>query len=501
MTARRPLPPPLASNRAVVNPVEQISLALRRLRRIAALRAGLFLALPALTALALGAALEPIASVTWRRMGYAMAPQTFGDVRIALLAAGAAALAAGAWMARAAYRGAGNFVEAAARVDEAVGARQEIVTLAGFADPGKAEGQRAQRTPLFPLLWRRAIGHLERFDADRAFAFEIRRPLMRSLPVAAAIVVLLAAAALALVRPPSAAESEARKLRALAQQIANSANPADRSLAAKVFAAAAALENPKLPPQEKLARLDELMRELEKQPPKGSSPGQSAQSGSGKSNANGNGKGNGEGQRNGQGQGQGQGAGAGPGQKPNGPKSDRQIAELKNDVSKARAQIEAGSGAKNNAPQPGKGDKGNALKPGNDSNKKSPSNEPNALAEAKIPKPDTSARGKMPSGGKSGKQDKGGTGDTHLGEIPAPEKFERFYKLGKGPPIEVRDARYVLFRLPTEVASGNGGKLVADTNRPVATAPYANLPLKAERLDVAPQERQLVPPRYRDLIH
>ena len=63
------------------------------------------------------------------------------------------------------------------------------------------------------------------------------------------------------------------------------------------------------------------------------------------------------------------------------------------------------------------------------------------------------------------------------------------------------NARYVLFRLPTEVVSASGGKLVPDTNRPTASVPYANVPLKAERLDATPQERQLVPPRYRDLIH
>ncbi len=488
----------------MINPVEQISLALSRLRRLAALRAGLLLALPALTALVLGAALEPLASLTWRRMGYVIAPQAFADMRLALLAAGAAAAAACAWMAWAAYREANDFAAAAQRVDEVVGAHEEIVTLAAFAAPEKSEARRAQRTALFPVLWRRAIGYLERFDPNRAFALEIRRPLTRSLPLAAAIVVLLAAAAMALVRPPSPAEMQARKLRAIAEQIARSENPTERSLAAKVLAAAAALENPKLPPQEKLARLDEAMRELQKHPPKGSSTGQSAQSGNAKGNGDGSGKGDAQskGQGQGQGQGEGQGQGAGAGEKANGPKSDQQIAELKNDISKAQEQIETGAGDKSKAPKPGNGEKGNALKPGNDPNRKGPSNQPDALAQAKIPKPESSAKGQqMPSGGKSGKQDKGGHGDTHLGQFPAAEKFERF-SLGKtGPPIEIRDARYVLFRLPTEVAAGSGGKLVADPNRPVASTPYANVPLKAERLDVAPQERQLVPPRYRDLIH
>jgi hypothetical protein len=487
----------------VLNPVEQISLALRRLKRIAAVRGGLSLAFPALTALALGAALEAIGRATWQPMGYVMTPQTFDDVRLALFAIGALALAACAVIAWAAYRKADDFAEAAARVDEAVSARQEIVTLASLADPQEARNARAEKTSLFPVLWRRAAGYLELFDPDSTFALEIRRPLLRSLPLAVGIVVLLAAAAFALVRPPSATELEAHKLRAIAHQMAKSPNPAERSLAAKVRSVASALENPKLPPEEKLARLDELMRQLEKQPPENSSGSQSERHGKGKSKANGNGSGQGKGQGKGQGQGEGkgQGQGAGASEKPNGPKSNRQIVELKNDISKAKAQIETASAAQEKSPQPGNNHKGKALKPGNNANKKGPSNKPNGSGEAEIPKPETSAQTQLPSDGKSGKHDKGGTGNTHLGEFPAPAKFERFTP-GKGPPIEIRDARYVLFRLPTDVlANGGAGKLVPDTNRPVATAPYVNVPLKRERLDVAPQERQLVPPRYRDLIH
>jgi hypothetical protein len=173
---------------------------------------------------------------------------------------------------------------------------------------------------------------------------------------------------------------------------------------------------------------------------------------------------------------------------------------LKNDISKAKAQIETASAAQKKSPQPGKSHKGNALKPGNSPNKKGPSKKPNGSGEAEVPKPEISAKTRMPSGGKSGKHSKGGTGNTHLGEFPAATKFKRFTR-GKGPPIEIRDARYVLFRLPTDVISNGGaGKLVPDASRPVATAPYVNVPLKKERLGVAPQERQLVPPRYRDLI-
>jgi hypothetical protein len=315
---------------------------------------------------------------------------------------------------------------------------------------------------------------------------------------------------LALVRLPTPEQLQARKLRAAAQQLASSPSSADQELASKIRAAADALENPKLPPQEKIRRLAEAMSELQKQQ-QGSSPQQSARNASGSGNGKGStGKGSGQGkgqsQDNGNGQGKGQGKGQGPGENegnnPNGPKGKEQIVELRNDLSKAQAQVENDSGSNSNAPKPGQGDKGNALKPGNNPKAKGGSSQqPDALTQGNIPRPGTSAKGQLPSGGtKSGKNDKGSNGDTHLGEFPVAENFPRFYKPGQGPPIEIRDARYVLFRLPTEVVSATGGKIVPDTNRPTASVPYVNVPLKTERLDATPQERQLVPPRYRDLI-
>jgi hypothetical protein len=492
----------------VINPVEQIAAARGRLKRVAALRAGLTLFVPALTALVAAATLRSIGAATWERVGYALAPARLGGLRLILLAAGVAALAGCALMAWRAWREADDFMDAAERVDEAVNGHQEIITLASLADPVQSSSQRAQRTPLFPLLWRRAAGYLERFDPNGAFPFEVRRPLVRSLPIAAVLVVMLAAAALALVRPPTAEQLEARKLRAAAQQLSSSPSSADQDLASKIRAAADALENPELPRQEKLARLAEVMSELQKQQQQQvSTPQQSAKNSSGSGSSNGKsgkgtGQGNGQSQDTGNGQGKGQGQGEGQGNNPNGPKSKEQIVELRNDLSKAQAQIETGAGSSSNAPKPGQGDKGSALKPGSNPNEKGPSQHPDAMAQGSIPRPGTSAKGKMPSGGtKGGKNEKGGSGDTHLGEFPVAENFPRFYKPGEGPAIQIRDARYVLFRLPTEVVSANGGKLVADTNRPTASVPYANVPLKAERLDATPQERQLVPPRYRDLIH
>jgi hypothetical protein len=491
----------------VINPVEQIAAARRRLKWVAAVRAGLALFVPAVTALVLAAALGSIGTATWERMGFVLAPTRLSGLRLVLLAASVVAFAGCALLAWRAYREADDFLDAAGRVDDAVNGHQEIVTLASLADPATPQAQRAQRTRLFPLLWLRAVNYLERFDPKRAFAFEVRRPLRRSLPISAAMILMLAAVAVALVRPPTAEQLQARKLRAAAQQLADSPSPADKELASKIRAAADAMENPKLPPQEKLERLAEAMRELQKQQ-QGSSPQQSARNASGSGNGKGN-SGKGSGQANGQGNGQGQGAGNGQGknqgqneQNPKGPKSDQQIVELRNDISKAQAQIETGAGANKNASKPGQGEKGNALKPGKNPNEKGPSPQPDAMAQGKIPRPDTSAKGHTPKGGaNSGKNQKGGHGDTHLGEFPVAENFQRFYKPGEGAPIEIRDARYVVFRLPTEVVSASGGKIVPDTNRPTASVPYANVPLKAERLDATPQERQLVPPRYRDLIH
>jgi hypothetical protein len=86
--------------------------------------------------------------------------------------------------------------------------------------------------------------------------------------------------------------------------------------------------------------------------------------------------------------------------------------------------------------------------------------------------------------------------------MPKAGNYERFYKAGEGPGLEIHDARYVTFRLPSAAIGNAGvGRTVADTEHPVASAAFTNAPLKPERLTDTPDERQLVPPRYRDLIH
>ena len=134
----------------MINPVEQIVAARRRLRQVAGLRAGLTLALPALTALVLAATLHAIGEATWERAGYALTPARFGSLRAALALAGVVALAGCALMAWRAWREADDFMDAAERVDDAVDGHQENRHARESGRPRRAA--RATRTahPVVP---------------------------------------------------------------------------------------------------------------------------------------------------------------------------------------------------------------------------------------------------------------------------------------------------------------------------------------------------------------
>ncbi len=77
-----------------------------------------------------------------------------------------------------AWRRASDFVEAAARIDSRLDAKEEILTLATLAGPEHAGD--TSRSTLFPILWRRAIEYLSKFDPASEFRPEIKRPLARS---------------------------------------------------------------------------------------------------------------------------------------------------------------------------------------------------------------------------------------------------------------------------------------------------------------------------------
>lgn len=490
----------------MINPVESIAKARVRLARLAALRTGLYASLPLTVTIAAALSIDVLVSLILDQWGYLLDPSRelmLLEGIFVLFAAQIAALAFCAWRA---WRRANDFVTAAERIDDLIGGHQEILTLATLADPERPE-LKASRSPLFPMLWRRAIAYLEPFDPKREFRLEFAGPLKRSSLFALAIAAILGLAMIGSMQLATAAQLTSHRLRELAHTLdTSSPTPGDRQLAAAARDVARDLESPKLPPEQKLAELQALKHELEKfqaqkQSAKGNASGSSG-SGQGEGKGNGSGQGTGKGSGGG-GNGAGQGAGAGG----KGKKSDQQMVELRNDIAKAQMKLEEESkSADKSQTAANNNEKGTGLAPqaGDNPKQAGPQNKPNGTGNINVPQPGKLAQNKMPSGNIPGgqKNDKGSQGDTHLGEFPKAVGYERFYKPGeKGPPIDIRDARYVTFRLPSEVVSGAAGKTVTDNTRPTATTPYTNAPLKEQRVAVSPDEQQLVPPRYRDLIH
>jgi hypothetical protein len=502
----------------VVNPIEQIGKSRRRLARLAALRAAIGVTLPLIVTALFFGCLDIIAALTWENFGYILTDAREWMVGNFLIGAFLVELVVLGILALMAYRKADDFMKTAEVLDGHIGAHQEIITLATLADPANPQG-RERRSPLFPMLWRRAIAYLDLFEPRREFKLDAIEPLKRSAIAAGALIVVLGLSAFGFAVVPTPEQAIAHRLRAVARAIdRSSATPADRDLAKAMRDVARDLENPKLPPEQKLQELAAMKRELEKveQPPqsgtsmaKNSSGGSGGGSGSGNSKGTGNGSGSGSGEGNGSGAGKGSGAGqgAGTGGGGKGGKSDQKMVELGNDLAKAQAQIESENGPRDQSKgqQLANNGSGAAPKEGNNPNASSPRNPGSGPGNVELPKPGSEARNNLPAptgGTPSGRRDdKGSMGDTHLGEMPKAGNYERFYKAGEGPPLEIHDARYVTFRLPS-IAVGNAGagRTVADAERPAASVGYTNAPLKQERLGDTPDERQLVPPRYRDLI-
>jgi hypothetical protein len=504
----------------MVNPIEQISRSRRRLARLAAVTAALDVTLPLTVTILFFIGLDVIGALTWENFGYILTDQRESLLSEFLLIAFAAQLVVLGLLAMFAYLKADDFLTAAAVVDNHIGGHQEILTLATLANPARADG-RERRSPLFPMLWRRAIAYLDLFDPRREFKLKLAHPLKRSAIAAAVVLAFLGAAAIAFVVVPTPAQAIAHHLRVVARALdRSSATPAEKDLVTAMRDVARDLDNPKLPPEQKLQELAAMKREIEqteKQRQSGTGSAKNSSSGSGEGSGSGNskgtgsgsGSGTGEGQGSGQGKGAGSGAGAGGGGGSKGDKTDQKMVELGKDISKAQAQIEAQAGQQNQTKGSQQADNGSGAAPkeGDNPNATGPQKQPNGSGNVEPPRPAGSeVRNNLPAssaGTPSGaRSEKGSMGDTHLGEMPKPGNYERFYKAGEGPPLEIHDARYVTFRLPS-AATGNAGagRTVADTEHPVASAAFTNAPLKPERLADTPDERQLVPPRYRDLIH
>lgn len=489
----------------MLNPIDVIGLSRRRLVRLAILRTALYASIPLIATLAAALGVDVIGMIVAERWGYVLEAVRAAGLRDAIVGLAGAEIAMTALLAWLAARKADDFIGTAERIDGLAGCHQEILTLATLSDPAKPQA-RELRTPLFPMLWRRAIAYLEGFEPKREFRLEFGEPLKRSSLFAIGAVMLLGLATFALIRPPTPAEALARRLRELARALDTPSSAPGRQIAEAARYVAKDLENPELPPERKVAELQTLKQALEKYQAQNQSGSGNGSSGGGGGSGKGNGSGSGEGQGPGKGAGgggQGQGGGGKSG------KTQSQMLELRNDISKAQAQMqmEAGKGEQSKVAQRQNGEKGTGLAPkeGNNPNQAGPQPKPGGAGNIELPQPGSLAQNQARSGNKQSnrKDDKGSQGDTHLGDFPKAANYERFYKLGeKGPPVDIRDARYVVFRLPTAATSaGSEGRIVADSGRPIASTAYTNAPLKEQRLPVSPDEQQLVPPRYRDLIH
>lgn len=497
-----------------INPIEVITRTRSRIARLAAISAALYFIAPAITAAAMGAMLPAIGDLTWDRFGYVLRPETMDWARIGLFAVAGIILGAGVVLAWLAWRASSDFIGAAEQIDRKLKAHEQVVTLADLAAPDAPDAVRARRSSLFPMLWRNVIGLLAAFDPRREFALELGRPLARSSAFAAAIAVALGIAMLALVEPPTPLMRTVMRLRDLADKIDQSAaTEEDHALAQAVRKVASDLLKPKLPPEEKQKEIENVMRQVDqREAASKQQPGQQSSAAAGSSSGNGaSQKGTGQGQGAGQGNaqkqnGQGQGKGEGPGGKKQDGKKEPNNIELRNELAKAEAQVQTEEQTPNQTgAKPSPAEKtGSALQPGTEPNKKGGNEKQmnqKGTAPMPVPQPGANVPNKMPSGQGDAAKKGGSQGDTHLGEFPAPATYQRFLKPGeKGEAVTIKDARYVTFRIPTMVASGSEGKTVTDTERPKASTPYSNAPLAPSADNAPPDERQLVPPRYRDLI-
>jgi len=493
----------------VPNPVEILSRTSGRIAKVAAARTLAHAALPAAVAATLAAMLHPLGHATWERWGYVLSPAGAQILSGSLAAIALLSVITATLLAWRAYRRARDFVAAAAQVDEVVGGHQQILTFATLVDPAAPEAARAGRSPLFPLLWKRAISFLETFDASRAFPFRLGRPITRSSLLTLAIAIAMVLATLGLVRPPSPLQREAMNLRESASEIEKSSTrPGRLALASSLRDVADELENPQLPPQQKLERLQEVMQQVAsrgeqgKGKEKGQGGGGIAASKEGKSQGTGEGSG---GSTNGSGQGaEPNRASSGAGQNEKGDQGKDNSIELQNELAKAEAQVEEAKSPEQNPSSGGDQRKGEAPQVGNGTEQKAAGNQPNPHQAGNTPMQGANASRNLPQTG--GNNQPAGTdqgsnqGDTRLGEFPTPTKTQRFSR-GGSDALSIHDARYVMFRLPSAIPVGSGGTTVIDPNRTKATTPYVNAPLKETSSDAPADERQLVPPRYRDLIH
>ncbi len=498
----------------MVNPVEVISRSSKRLARLAVAEVAAAWLLPILLTVAYGLFQTRTRNLIQSRYGYVIDPHHATLLIQIVLGLAIGELIASVWLARRAWSQTNDFAATAEKIDDAVGARQEVVTLATLADPTHPE-QKEHRSPLFAMLWRRVIEHLERFNPQQQFRFDAKEPLWRSSILSGVVIVALGLATLSLMRVPSVIEAASYGLRQLADKIDTpSATASDHQVAEALRDVAKDLESPRVPPQQKLAELQSIKQEIAKIDQQRATGENGSGNGSG-GNSSGSGEGTGKGTTGkGEGKGQGQngaekGEGSGSGGPNKGAQGDKESLQLQNNLAKAQAKLEEENNLasqSNVAQNQGKTGTGLVPQPGSNPNQGGPQSKPNGTGNIQMPGAGKLADSHTPpgsTGSSPNSGDKGSQGDTHLGQFPKAGNYERYYRLGdKGPPIDIQNARYVTFRLPTSVIAGGeaSGKTVQDAGSPTAKTPYSNAPLKEERVAASPDEEQLLPPRYRDLI-
>ena len=485
----------------MADPVKALQQLKRRIARVEVERILTAFLPPIAVLIAAAATIQSVGAQTWGRWGYVLGPLAARDLRVALITAAAVTLLASGVIAYGAFRANGDPIRVAEIIDRKLGCHEEVLTLATLV----SDQRRSRRSPLFPVLWQRAAHYLDGIDPVRTYPFAAKQPIRLAFLLITASTVLIALAIIAVLvvagRSPMAAE--ARELRMAARELTRSStDPQVAELADKLRTIADLLENPKVPAETKLQQLASIEQQL-KNHQEQSAGSNKGQGGGGKGNqGSGSGTGN-QGAGQGQGAGPGNGAGSGPGKANTG---EPQLAEITKDLSKAQAKLEEESSGEKSPQRSDTSNQGAAKSPKPGENPQlagaenlNPNDNANRLKPGHEPQP---GQEKVQSGQTSENRKDFGSpkGDTHLGQFPQPGNFEKFYKAGEhGPGLAIQNARYVLFRIP-QASQSSGGKSVIDNQRQQASVPYENLPLKAERIAAEPDESQLIPPRYRELL-
>src|SRR5690242_257121 len=132
----------------MADPIEIVLFVRRRLMRHAVLRILLLGIFPVSLTLAIIFCVDPLNELALDRFGYLIDSSAVRLFQISLLILALTELVAIVLLAWHAASDAGGFIRTAERIDQFVGGRQEIVTVASFCDPAHPQAVN-MRSPLF----------------------------------------------------------------------------------------------------------------------------------------------------------------------------------------------------------------------------------------------------------------------------------------------------------------------------------------------------------------